>query len=127
MAKKKTTTRKKAAPKGLGDTVEQITEATGIKKAVKWIFGEDCGCEERKEWLNKKFPYSKELTEAEFDYLDAYFKSKKEVVTKDVQKELIDIYNRIFNQKAQPSSCTPCFKNRIHNELLNLFNLYKVD
>ena len=125
MAKK--TTKKKAAPKGLGDTVEKITEATGIKKAVKWIFGEDCGCEERKEWLNKKFPYSKELTEAEFDYLDAYFKSKKEVVTKDVQKELIEIYNRVFNQKAQPSSCTPCFKNRIHNELLNLFNLYKVD
>lgn len=125
MAKK--TTKKKAAPKGLGDTVEKITEATGIKKAVKWIFGEDCGCEERKEWLNKKFPYSKELTEAEFDYLDAYFKSNKEVVTKDVQKELIEIYNRVFNQKAQPSSCTPCFKNRIHNELLNLFNLYKVD
>lgn len=125
MAKK--TTKKKAAPKGLGDTVEKITEATGIKKAVKWIFGEDCGCEERKEWLNKKFPYSKELTEAEFDYLDAYFKSKKEVVTKDVQKELIEIYNRVFNQRAQPSSCTPCFKNRIHNELLNLFNLYKVD
>ena len=124
---KKTTTKKKVAPKGLGDTVEKITEATGIKKAVKWIFGEDCGCEERKEWLNKKFPYSKELTEAEFDYLDAYFKSNKEVVTKQTQKELIDIYNRVFNQKAQPSSCTPCFKNRIHNELLNLFNAYKVD
>ena len=124
---KKTTTKKKAAPKGLGDTVEKITEVTGIKKAVKWIFGEDCGCEDRKEWLNKKFPYSKELTEAEFDYLDAYFKSKKEVITKDTQKELIGIYNRVFNQKAQPSSCTPCFKNRIHSQLLNLFNLYKVD
>ena len=125
MAKK--TTKKKVAPEGLGDTVENITEVTGLKKAVKWIFGEDCGCEERKEWLNKKFPYSKELTEAEFDYLDAYFKSNKEVITKQIQKELIDIYNRVFNQKVQPSSCTPCFKNRIHNELLNLFNAYKVD
>ena len=64
MAKK--TTKKKVAPKGLGDTVEKITEVTGIKKAVKWIFGEDCGCEDRKEWLNKKFPYSKQLTETEF-------------------------------------------------------------
>ena len=33
---------------GLGDTVEKITEATGIKKAVKFIAGEDCGCNERK-------------------------------------------------------------------------------
>lgn len=123
---KKTTTKKKAAPKGLGDTVEKITEVTGIKKAVKWIFGEDCGCEDRKEWLNKKFPYSQQLTEAEFDYLDAYFLSKKEVVSKEEQKELIAIYNRVFNQRVQPSSCTPCFKNRIHKELLNLYGAYKV-
>ena len=45
--------------KGLGDTVEKITKATGIKKATKWIFdklGKDCGCEARKEKLNKMFP-----------------------------------------------------------------------
>jgi len=38
---------------GLGDVVETITEKTGIKKAVKFIAGEDCGCEERKEKFNK--------------------------------------------------------------------------
>ena len=43
------------ASKGLGDTVEKITTATGIKKAVKFIAGEDCGCDERKEKLNKVF------------------------------------------------------------------------
>ena len=37
---------------GLGDVVEKITEATGIKKAVKWLAGDDCGCDERKEKLN---------------------------------------------------------------------------
>ena len=26
---------------GLGDTIEKVTEATGIKKAVKWAMGED--------------------------------------------------------------------------------------
>ena len=31
-----------AASEGLGDTVEKITKATGIKKAVKFIAGEDC-------------------------------------------------------------------------------------
>jgi hypothetical protein len=44
--------------KGLGDTVEKITTATGIKKAVKFLAGEDCGCDERKELLNKKLNVS---------------------------------------------------------------------
>ena len=38
---------------GLGDIVETITEATGIKKVVEFIAGDDCGCKERKEKLNK--------------------------------------------------------------------------
>ena len=42
----------------LGDTIEKITEATGIKAVVEKaseITGKDCGCEERKEKLNKLF------------------------------------------------------------------------
>ena len=48
--------------KGLGDTVEKFTTATGIKKAVDKVSkatGVDCGCKKRKEALNKKFPYKK--------------------------------------------------------------------
>ena len=29
--------------KGLGDTIESITEATGIKKVVKFVAGDYCG------------------------------------------------------------------------------------
>ncbi len=48
---------KKQQPvEGLGDVIEKVTEATGIKKAVKWLAGDDCGCDERKEKLNKLFP-----------------------------------------------------------------------
>ena len=43
------------ASEGVGDTVEKITTATGIKKAVKWLAGDDCGCDQRKEKLNKLF------------------------------------------------------------------------
>ncbi len=43
--------------KGFGDTVEKFTTATGIKRAVKAVFGEDCGCDARQDYLNKKFPY----------------------------------------------------------------------
>ena len=48
--------------KGLGDTVEKFTRATGIKKAVDAVskaVGKDCGCKGRKDKLNKAFPYKK--------------------------------------------------------------------
>ncbi len=40
---------------GLGDTIEKITTATGIKKAVDTVSkvtGRECGCGRRKEKLN---------------------------------------------------------------------------
>ena len=37
----------------LGDFVETITTYTGIKWIVKKIWGDDCGCEERKNKLNE--------------------------------------------------------------------------
>ena len=46
--------------KGLGDTIEKFTKATGIKKVVEEVSkktGKPCGCKKRKEALNKKFPY----------------------------------------------------------------------
>ena len=42
--------------KGLGDTIEKFTKATGIKKLADSIPG-GCGCEKRKEKLNKILPY----------------------------------------------------------------------
>tara|TARA_R100000781_G_C4078468_1_gene126903 strand:+ start:95 stop:250 length:156 start_codon:yes stop_codon:yes gene_type:complete len=48
--------------KGLGDSIEKITKLTGIEKVVKTVskaVGKDCGCNDRKEFLNKKFPYKK--------------------------------------------------------------------
>ena len=45
--------------KGLGDTIEKITTATGIKKFIHKVTGGDCGCDKRKQMLNKVFPYKK--------------------------------------------------------------------
>ena len=60
-------------PKGLGDIIENITKATGIKKLVEWAFGGiDCGCDARKEKLNKLFPRKRKpecLLEDEYNYL----------------------------------------------------------
>jgi hypothetical protein len=44
--------------KGLGDTIEKFTTATGIKKLADKILG-GCGCNKRKEKLNEIFPYKK--------------------------------------------------------------------
>jgi hypothetical protein len=46
--------------RGLGDTIEKITTATGIKKVVEAVAkatGKDCGCKARKDVLNRVFPY----------------------------------------------------------------------
>jgi hypothetical protein len=46
--------------KGLGDTIEKVTKATGIKKVVEAVSeatGKDCGCKERRDALNRAFPY----------------------------------------------------------------------
>tara|TARA_R110002012_G_scaffold10514_1_gene48018 strand:+ start:1211 stop:1369 length:159 start_codon:yes stop_codon:yes gene_type:complete len=48
--------------KGLGDSIEKITKATGIKKVVDVVSkatNKDCGCYQRKTKLNKMFPYKK--------------------------------------------------------------------
>tara|TARA_B100000519_G_C14153606_1_gene395753 strand:+ start:255 stop:410 length:156 start_codon:yes stop_codon:yes gene_type:complete len=46
--------------RGLGDTVEKITKATGIKTLMEIAMSRrwsDCGCDKRKNWLNRQFPY----------------------------------------------------------------------
>ena len=49
----------KVAAKGFGDTVEKITKATGIKKVVDTVTKGDCGCNKRRDSLNRMFPYKK--------------------------------------------------------------------
>jgi len=72
MAKKKS--------KGLGDSIEKVTKATGIDKLVKFVAGEDCGCDKRKESLNKLFPYNNGvqcLEESEYKTLKDWFDQKR--------------------------------------------------
>jgi hypothetical protein len=49
--------------RGLGDSIERITKATGIKKVVEKgskALGKDCGCSNRRDTLNRMFPYKKD-------------------------------------------------------------------
>ena len=48
--------------KGLGDSIEKITKATGIKKVVDTVSKvtkKPCNCGKRKDTLNRLFPYNK--------------------------------------------------------------------
>ena len=43
--------------KGLGDDIKRITSATRldqIAKRIAELLNEDCGCDDRQEWLNEK-------------------------------------------------------------------------
>lgn len=112
---------------GVGDTVEKITTSTGIKKAVKFLAGEDCGCDQRKEKLNKLFPYKRPncFTENEYIYLTEFFKDKHNKIDVETQKKLIEINNRVFDENASPTSCGSCFTNNIYNKLKKLYAEYQ--
>lgn len=114
--------------KGLGDTVEKFTEATGIKKIVKAVLGDDCGCDERKAKLNKLVTYKvvECLNEDEYSYLQGFFAKRRNNigrVNKVSLKQIITIYNRVFNKKQQITNCSSCVKGII-TQLEKLINNY---
>ena len=117
-----------AQSEGLGDTVEKVLEVTGIAKVVKWLLGEDCGCDERKTKLNQLFPYKKALCleENEFSYLDDWFSKNTDVVRPIEQIELFKIHSRVFQVRNELTSCPTCVKERIE-DLRKVYNQYKSD
>ena len=117
------------ASKGLGDTVEKFTEATGIKKVVDTVFNKlekSCGCDERKEKLNYLFPNYRPncLTEDEYNFLEERV-GKLNTVTIEEQKALLNIYNRVFNDRRELTGCNSCFLNGVWKKLERVFNEYK--
>ena len=115
------------APTGLGDVVEAITTVTGIKAAVKFLAGEDCGCDERKEKMNKlrfrRQPLC--LNESEYSFLSSFFGNYSGRVDQSANYELAKIYARIFEKRGvQPTSCSSCIKQRI-KDLKEVFDTYE--
>ena len=115
-----------AASTGLGDVVEKLTEATGIKAVVNAVASAldvDCGCKARKEDLNKLFPNRKlnDLLTDQYEWLEDYFSTKKTSVNREQQLRLVDIYNHVFNSRRQVSNCSPCVMS-VTNELRKIYN-----
>jgi len=103
--------------KGLGDKVESITEKTGIKSAVKKLVGDDCGCDKRKEILNKskifrtRFPITNCFTEEHKQLWDDFCSKSKRgdewlnITGKDQIDVVIPIYRHLFSRTFKPKKC----------------------
>jgi len=113
--------------KGVGDTVAKITKATGVDKLVKFIAGEDCGCDDRQVQLNKLFSYKKIncISEDDYSYLSDFVDRKTSKVTNEQKVRLITIHNNVFNTNQKTNtSCSPCISGVV-NKLKKYLQVYK--
>jgi hypothetical protein len=109
-------TKKKSSsskPIGVGDVVDKVTEATGVKQLVKAVVGDDCGCEERKRSLNRMFGFYNPMTKEE---KEEYVKDLQPlragmVMTRDIQVKITTMYSRVFGKRVKPSRCGKCYEN----------------
>ncbi|WP_136465516.1 hypothetical protein [Flagellimonas onchidii] len=121
----------KKISKGLGDDIEKITEATGIKKVVEFFTdGRDCGCTKRKEVLNKLFPRMKPncFTEEQYRLWGETSEAIKETrkVTPDQQKTIVKLLRDILNMAVAPCSrCNSGVWTKYISMLDNAYNTYQ--
>lgn len=119
-------------PKGLGDTIEAITEATGIKTVVELFSkatGIDCKCEERKEKLNNLISYRRNvncLKEDEYLFLKVLYDNKVNQLTPKQQHTIKEIYLNVFNEKLDSSNCSSCWRT-ILSDLRKVYDTYQVN
>jgi len=112
---------------GVGDAVEKVTKATGIKKVVEWIAGEDCGCDERKEKLNK-LPFKIRVkdcpTEEQYNFMVELFKRNPHRIDARTQDKVNEILNLVTGTKYKRSTCSSCVAGRM-KILKNIYQAYK--
>jgi|SRR5690554_5907967 len=105
---------KESQSKGLGDVVEDITKATGIKKVV----GDCKGCEERKEKLNNlserikrilRISKPNQFNEEQAAQWDAFMnRDNKDTITMEQQQLIVNIAKDILNMSIKPcGDCSP--------------------
>ena len=108
-----------SANKGLGTKIADVTSALGLDKVAETVAdvlgADDCGCAKRAEDLNKLFPNRalNDLSVEDFSYLTEFFKANRTYVNSKEQKELVTIFNNVFNSKRVVSNCSPCVVNLI--------------
>lgn len=99
---------------GLGDAIEKIAKATGVKKIVEAIT-DDCGCDKRKEYLNRvKLPLTVKalrcLTDDQKDQFKDYTSRRTlKSWNKEDVKMLVNLYAHVFARQYNISDlCINC-------------------
>lgn len=108
-----------------GEVIEKITKATGVKKLVEWVAGEDCGCDERKKKANKlRIKIANCPTQDQYESVKQLLDSNPKTLTQDQQKLIVETHNAIYNTNHKITKCGSCYKGMI-NRLGKMIELYK--
>lgn len=113
----------KTPSQGLGDTLEKVFKATGVKKIVDFFTdGKDCGCDERRKKLNEVFSYKAQcLEQKEYDFIKAYNKRHDEKkFSKEDVFQLSLIHQRVFKVRVPICSNCPSGVKNMNKVVVNL-------
>lgn len=82
----------------------------GVKKIVEAVAGEDCGCKERKEKLNRRFSYFQPFSAKDKEVWENELKPAMDRGRLDLQQQglMIDLYQRTFQRRYKKTNCGPC-------------------
>lgn len=126
MGRPKGSKNKKATiKKGLGDVVEQAIKATGLDKFVD---GKDCGCDERKELLNKITVGRTKIecfTEDEYKTWGEFKDNRTLRISNDQRKMICKLFAKTFN-KPYYEPCINCSQRPLLRMIEQLDKVYDV-
>lgn len=80
---------------------------------VKAVVGDDCGCDRRREKLNRAFAYWEPMTPEELRFFeeDVQPALRNSRMSADTKRRLIETYNRVFHARKKNTSCWSCIAN----------------
>ena len=100
--------------KNTGSTLnpKQKIKSTGLGDTVEKVF--------------KVFPYQKPecLNEKEYNFLSKFFETRHPQIKPNEQEALLDVYNRIFKDNVEMTSCGSCFLNNVYKKLERVYKEY---
>lgn len=137
MAKGKTSAtkpKKRSTDVGLGDVVEKVVNSKAIKpitEAIKkaiWKDGEDCGCEGRKEVLNKLKLYSAKCMSEELYKQFGKINPLPAIIDTPLKNEVRRIYTEVFGSTWDVCMTCPGAGKKIntyHRAILKVYDTYE--
>lgn len=103
--------------KGVGDVVEKVLRKSGVKKIVDFLFT-DCGCDERRDALNARFPLI-DPTPEQKERIRILFDRPGTTLKGGEVTEMYSLFNEIFGTRRKPCNCTSQNK-RMAEDLISL-------